>query len=182
MQTMHGGREELVPKYQISPVTHPVSARAPCVHYHYEDTRYSWHSAMRGIPGVSRVVLSTSLLMALLLYCGTGHQRSCSEQLWHAENGAGAGTTSASVWRACDCSDCSECSDWWPPWAGKKAEICVSQGPGRWRCEACPIFISRISHFLISFHNNTIIKISSGAIPGYFGISSLILSTRPTWG
>ena len=26
MQTMHGGREELVPKYQISPVTHTVSA------------------------------------------------------------------------------------------------------------------------------------------------------------
>ena len=36
MQTMHGGGEELVPKYQISPVTHPVSARAPCVHYDYE--------------------------------------------------------------------------------------------------------------------------------------------------
>lgn len=71
MQTMHGGREELVPKYQISPVTHPVSARAPCVHYHYEacpltldirDTRQCKD------PGVPRRVLSTSLLMALLLY------------------------------------------------------------------------------------------------------------------
>ena len=91
---MHGGREELVPKYQISPVTHPVSARAPCVHYHYEaclltldirDTR-QWEESQVS-PGVS----SRPPYSFTALYCGTGHQRSCSEQLWHAENGAGAG-------------------------------------------------------------------------------------------
>ena len=132
-------------------------------------------------PGVPRRVLSTSLLMALLLYIvgpdTSGRVLSSSDML-RTEPGR-----DHQCMAACDCSVVTlVCSDWWPPWAGKKAEICVSQGPGRWRCEACPIFISRISHFLISFHNNTIIKISSGAIPGYFGISSLILSTRPTWG
>ena len=67
---MHGGREELVPKYQISPVTHPVSARAPCVHYDYE--AFSRHSIFvtlgnernprcpQGCP--------LDLLIALLLY------------------------------------------------------------------------------------------------------------------
>ena len=67
MQTMHGGREELVPKYQISPVTHPVSAvlRVYIMILQTLDIR---DTRQCKDPGVPRRVLSTSLLMALLLY------------------------------------------------------------------------------------------------------------------
>ena len=180
MQTMHGGREELVPKYQISPVTHPVSARAPCVHYDSADTRYSWHSAMWGPRCPQACPLDLLAYGFTALYCGTGHQRPCSEQLWHAENGAGAGppvygehVTVVTVVSVVTGDH---------PGQGKKRKFVWVRAQGAGGVKLCPIFISRISHFLISFHNNTIIKISSGAIPGYFGISSLILSTRPTWG